>query len=414
MIIKARYALAGPGDLREDVVLETDGTRILSISEGYIYGAPQCDVDLGNAVITPGFVNAHAHLELEFCRGRLDFDGSFVSWLQQVRDLKQERGNQLSVFPESSLQQLAASGCTTVIDHHTVELDWLRISRFGLRHVPMLECFEFNNDEPDGDSIRRRARFGYAPHAPYTASLAMAQTCRRLANEAGAPLSVHLSEFSGEIEFILHGQDSDIQKLHQLAGTSNKGFNGTGLSPVRFYADNGIFDGATLAIHLNYLTEGDLEILAAAQPTVVFCPRSHAYFGHSRHPLMELLHAGVNVALGTDSLASNERLSPLHEAQLVREQFPELPLSQLFAMLTCNPLRVLGRDRDLGRLRTSYLADLAVFRVPEETSPDFDALFGAVLDSGESCLTICNGRAVHGEAVLEMQAAGQGTLPRDD
>ena len=58
MIIKARYALAGPGDLRRDVQIETDGARIISISEGEMPGAPDCDFDFGNAVITPGFVNA--------------------------------------------------------------------------------------------------------------------------------------------------------------------------------------------------------------------------------------------------------------------------------------------------------------------------------------------------------------------
>src|SRR5690606_31787019 len=98
--------------------------------------------------------------------------GSFVDWLQHVRDLKKERDNQLSSYPADSLAQLAASGCTTVFDHHTVELDWQRIERSGLRYIPLLECFEFNNDDPDGEEIRRRARVGYAPHAPYTASLA--------------------------------------------------------------------------------------------------------------------------------------------------------------------------------------------------------------------------------------------------
>jgi cytosine/adenosine deaminase-related metal-dependent hydrolase len=405
LIIKARYALAGPGDLRQNVQLETDGCRILSISEGYVHGAPECDIDFGNAVITPGFVNAHAHLELEFCRGLTSFDGSFVDWLQLVRDLKKQRGNELSSYPLASLQQLAASGCTTVLDHHTVELDWERIAQFGLRHLPLLECFEFNNDDPDGESIRRRAHYGYAPHAPYTASLAMAKVCRSLADEAGVPLSVHLSEFSGEIDFMQNGQDNDILELHRLAGTSNEEFFGTGRSPVRFYGEQGILDGTTLAIHVNYLTEGDLETLQRTQPTVVVCPRSHAYFGHPRHPLLQLLQEGINVALGTDSLASNDKLSPLHEAALLRRDFPELPTEQLFAMLTGNALRVIGREHELGRLHTSFLADLAVFRIPDNTALNFDAVFDAVLDSGESCLTICEGRILHAEAALHMPAA---------
>ncbi|MCB1185855.1 amidohydrolase family protein [bacterium] len=406
MIIKARYALVAPGDLRRDVQLETDGNRILSISEGYVHGAPPCDIDLGDAVLTPGFTNSHAHLELEFCQGQTSFNGSFVDWLQHVRDLKKQRGNQLSTFPLDSIRQLAMSGCTTVFDHHTVDLEWDRIELTGLRHIPLLECFEFNNDDPDGERIRKRARFGYAPHAPYTASLAVARTCRRLATEAHVPLSVHMSEFNGEIEFIRNGQDSEIQHLHELAGTSNEHFSGTGMSPVQFYGDNGILDEHTLAIHVNYLSDGDIAVLQRMHPTVVYCPRSHAYFGHPQHPLLELLDAGINVALGTDSLASNDMLSPLHEASLVRDNFPGLPLQALFSMVTRNGLAVINAQHELGSLCTSYIADLAAFRIPEDTADDFDSVFGAVLDNGRSCLTICNGRIIHIEVSAGVQVHG--------
>ena len=106
------------------------------------------------------------------------------------------------------------------------------------------------------------------------------------------------------------------------------------MSPVRYCAEQHLLDGPTYAIHVNYCEDGDLELLSELKPTVVFCPRSHAFFGHQLHPITRYLAAGVPVALGTDSLASNDRLSPLHEAALVRQQYPQVSAEDVFSGMT--------------------------------------------------------------------------------
>ena len=144
MIIRTKYALLAPGEIRRDVRVEIDGGRIVAVDSGYKPGASHPDLDFGMAVLTPGLVNPHTHLELEFCSQRVPYSDSFLEWLQRIRDLKRLRGTAIPPAPRASLRGMAAAGCTTVLDHHTEVLDWEAIESCGLRYVAFREMFQFN------------------------------------------------------------------------------------------------------------------------------------------------------------------------------------------------------------------------------------------------------------------------------
>ena len=396
MIIRARYAMLEPGRVLRDVRLEIDSQRISVVRSGFTRGAAQPDYDFGLALITPGLVNTHAHLELEFCRGRAPYRGSFIRWLQDVRDLKRDQPQQVTRFPAATLRHLRSQGCTCVLDHHTVDMDWPSIRGMGLRYVPFREYFMFNNHAPDLERMREQAQFSYAPHSSYTASLEVALACRQLADEAGRPMSVHLSEFPAELEFIRDGSNAEVEELLRLAGALDPQFRGTGLSPIAHYAASGLLSPATYMVHGNYHARGDLKLLSEIRPTVVYCPYSHHFFGHPAHPLPDYHAAGIPVAIGTDSLASNDEISPLREAALARRALPQVPAEEIFAALTTHPLAPLGWDRHLGRLEPGFLADFAVFRLPADPGADFTALLDALLATQDCLLTVCDGRLIHG------------------
>lgn len=401
MIIRAKYALLAPGELRRDVRIEIDGERIVDVRSGYAPNSLRADYNLGNAVITPGFINPHTHLELEFCDGQVQRDGSFLDWLQDVRDRKAARGNTATTYPARTLKQLAAAGCTTVVDHHTGDLEWDAIAVHGLRYVPLREYFQFDNHEPSLDLMRSQARLGFAPHSPYTASLEVAKACRALSDEAMLPMSVHLSEIAAEVQFIEQGQCDEVETLLKRASAWDPNWRGTGKSPIRYFADNGLLTASTYSIHMNYLGPGDLDIVAAIKPTVVFCPATHAYFGHPPHPIAGYLAAQVPVAIGTDSLASNSVISPLAEARLVRERYPQVPVEKVFAGITSAALAPLGWGGRLGQLEPGRVADLACFDLEGDPASGaareeaFGRVFDAVLAKGEACLTLVGGLPVH-------------------
>lgn len=400
VIFRAKYALVSAGEVRTEVRLEVDGNRITDFTSGYYPGSMAADYDFGEAVILPGLVNPHCHLELEFCSGQVPYNGNFVQWLQEIRDLKNGRGGRATADPSESVNSMLARGCTTVVDHHATELDWEVLDGCGIRYVPLREFFQFDNHAPDAEAMHRQARRGFAPHAPYTASLEVARACRELSNRADLPMSVHLSEIMSEIEFIRDGESADIVQLLRQADSYDESFRGTGKSPIRLYADEGLLDGPTYTIHVNYLAEGDLDVLASLKPTVVYCPRSHAFFQHRPHPITSYVAAGIPVALGTDSLASNEKLSPLHEAALVRERYPEVDAADVFGAITTRGLAPLGWERKLGRIEPGHLADFAVFSLAGDPGPDFAALLDAAISTGEAALTVVDGVIRHSTVTL--------------
>jgi cytosine/adenosine deaminase-related metal-dependent hydrolase len=289
-----------------------------------------------------------------------------------------------------------------------MEMDWEAIEAEGLRYRSFREFFQFDNHSPSVDAMRELAHYSTAPHAPYTASLEIARACRGIADSKMLPMSVHLAEIPAEIDFFRDGRNEEVETLLRRANAWDADWEAPGVSPIRHYADNGLLNRATYAIHVNYPQDGDIDILADLKPTVVFCPATHAFFRHTEHPIERYIAAGIPLALGTDSLASNSRLSPLREAALVREKYPRVSASDVFAGITLNALKPLGWDRSLATLEPGRLADFACYQLDGDPGEGlrgeelFDALFDAVVESGSSCLTVINGRPVHDRVAVEV------------
>jgi cytosine/adenosine deaminase-related metal-dependent hydrolase len=129
--------------------------------------------------------------------------------------------------------------------------------------------------------------------------------------------------------------------------------------------------GRALVIHGNYLDDVEIEFLCA-QPniTLIYCPRTHAYFRHAPHPWRKVLEGGGRVALGTDSRASNPDLSLWREVQFLRQQFPGLAPARLLELATCEGARALGLDDRTGTLTAGKAADLAVVALGDAAFAD--------------------------------------------
>ena len=129
-------------------------------------------------------------------------------------------------------------------------------------------------------------------------------------------------------------------------------------------------DRTYLLVHLNEMTETDFELFAASRGEfpVVHCPRSHAYFGHSPFQFEKLRELGLNICLGTDSLASNENLGLFGEMRAFQKEFPNVAPEKILEMATVNPARALRQDRLLGKISAGSWADLIAIPVPRSTS----------------------------------------------
>ena len=132
-----------------------------------------------------------------------------------------------------------------------------------------------------------------------------------------------------------------------------------------------------LVVHGNYLSEDEVEFIAGhPNLTVVYCPRTHAFFGHRDHPWQELLEKGASVAVGTDSRASNPDLNLWRELLFLRKHFPEVDPRTLLSLGTTHGARALGISEEAGCLQLGRSADLTVIRLPESHhSEAYSSLF---------------------------------------
>jgi cytosine/adenosine deaminase-related metal-dependent hydrolase len=150
----------------------------------------------------------------------------------------------------------------------------------------------------------------------------------------------------------------------------------------------GVLATRPLLAHCNYLTDEDIQTLAESGASVVFCPRSHHYFYHTDHPLERLLAAGVNVAIGTDSLASNWSLAMLDELRFLGKAWDCLPPETLLDLVTINGARGL-RLRHIGKLEKGWLADFIAIELRNSRQPIIEQILD---ESACNLLTVVGGK----------------------
>jgi cytosine/adenosine deaminase-related metal-dependent hydrolase len=373
---------------------------LLRVSQGKITDIGPADIgsshetDFGDAVIIPGLINAHAHLNLTTAAGRVPFEGSFVDWLRRVMqiDPRQQDDEAVQQPINAGIAQSAAAGVTTVVDvgsgfemanlwqqapMNTIGL--MEVVGINDRHAATLAkhrtvagVAEFIRDRQtrgvQENDVQPFHHVGISPHAPYSCDLRTYQAAVSLANECGLTLSTHVAETREELEFLATGGGPFRQMLQNL-DIADDAARLLEMSPIQLVKQAGLLDRQSLLVHANYVSAYELEMLSDGQASIVFCPRSHAFFEHADHPWKAMLERGINVCLGTDSLASNETLSILDEMKFLLNHCPEAEPTQLLAMATTHPAEALGLSGTIGSLVSGRRADFVALPVSHpETS----------------------------------------------
>ena len=357
------------------------------------------DLDLGNAAITPGFVNAHTHLELS-ALGSDGRDGTKaacdeIDWLRRV--VEQRRGGGREALLTASRRNAAASvaaGTTMVADTTTAGASWEAVGSSPLRAVVFAEmiglrrgrgletsqeAWDWIGGVKPEDQVASCARPGLSPHAPYsTAGWLYYQ-----AAHSGLPLSTHLAEMPEEIE-LLRDRGGRLRGFLEELGAWDEGWEPISARPAEYVRRGELREADWLIAHGTYLDESDFwqfrpeAAVNGHRVAIAYCPRTHARFGHASHPYRELLSRGVIVCLGTDSLASSPSLSILDEARFLRRGDATLSGPLILTMATLFGAWALRADAVTGSLKPGKSADLAVVALPDLDDEDPYAL---LLDS---------------------------------
>lgn len=339
-------------------------------------------VDLGDGILLPGLINAHCHLDYTDMAGKLFPARNFSDWIKAIVALKAEWS--YTEFADSWLkgaQMLLRSGTTTVVDIETVpELLPDVTTSTALRVISCWELLSVRHRLNARQMVEAAAQkleslpsasAGLSPHAPYSTSPELLSAAATAAREHGWLLTTHVAESADEFDMYLHSCGAMFDWLK-----SQRDMSDCGISPVAHLARHGVLSPNFLAVHVNYLAQGDVELLARSGASVVHCPGSHAYFHHRAFPFEELDRGGINICLGTDSLATMVHspqeplaLNLFSEMRRMANAFPVLTPQRILEMATVNPAKALARRAELGHIAPGALADLIALPCGNSNDP---------------------------------------------
>ena len=305
-----------------------------------------------DAVLVPGLVNAHSHLDLGG-HAPLPATGDFTGWLLGIGATRQA-ARDVAERAEREARQLLRSGATAVGDVDGTGGEGARGRRRStLRGVSYLEVVGVRRD----DARSRLARMleaidrlgagtgdlGLSPHAPYSVHADVLPEIARAASRRGLPLAMHLAETEEETRYLLHG-DGPFARFLEVIGRGAPFERPPGLRPIAYAEAAGLLEAGCVVVHGNDLDDDDIGILARHAASVVYCHGTHRHFDRPAHRLGDLLTAGVNVALGTDSGLSNRGVDLFAELRRLARERSDLPPVALLAAATTGGRRALRLD----------------------------------------------------------------------
>jgi cytosine/adenosine deaminase-related metal-dependent hydrolase len=370
--LRARWLFSVSHPPLERATLRIEGDSIVAVNL-----EERTDFDLGNVAILPGLVNAHTHLDLTGLRGLAPPSSDFTRWLRQVIAHRRSRTReQTRQDVQAGLSECLRFGTTLVGDISGDGASWDVLEGAPLRAVVFRELLGLTQERAqqalaDADawlqSHRATAtcRPGLSPHAPYSARADLIGRSKGLAEKHNAPVAIHLAESAAEMELMRRRSGPLVPFLKELGVWDAEGLADSPAQVMR--AASWRLRIPQLFIHGNYLARN-----AAVRPrdTVVYCPRTHAAFGHPPHPFREFLARKRRVALGTDSLASNPDLDLLAEARFLYRLHPDLAGDVLLRMATLSGAEALDWADQTGSLDAGKSADLIVLPLPDKDVAD--------------------------------------------
>jgi cytosine/adenosine deaminase-related metal-dependent hydrolase len=364
----------------ENGIVIIDGERIVAVGTKADGGEV---IDLGSVALLPGLVNAHTHLEFSHLQRPLGRPGMrLVDWIRLVIAERGRGDRAPGQLLERGRSESIRCGVTTLGDITTGVPGCLP----GWDVTAFAEVIGFSRARTDSvmhnlvDRLRFMdqafgklknfeavlPQFGISPHAPYTISQDLLVRLIELARERDLPVAMHVAESIDELE-LLDAGSGPFRELLEERSMWDADALPRGSRPLDYLrklaeAPRG------LVVHGNYLDDDELEFLGKSRETMslVYCPRTHAFFRHTPYPLAKALKVGARVVLATDSRASNPDLDLLSEMRHVVSTFPALEPQQVLRMGTFDAAEALGRDGDVGSVASGKVANLVAIPIADD------------------------------------------------
>lgn len=416
MILRADWVVPIAGDpIAEGEVVVRNGLIVDVRRRSGTRGGADV-LDFGEAVILPGLVNTHTHLELTALRGAVE-DLPLFEWIRKLVDLKKVLAE--PEWRDSALWgalEAVASGTTTIADTTDTGASLYAMVQTGLRGRVYQEVFAVEADADPQQTLREledkllwlhRAsqgtlvEVGVAPHTLYTVRPGVLQALRHYTREEGYPVCIHAAESADEIALLEKGEG----KFAQMYAERGIPWQAQGKHPLDILHQQGWLDERTLLVHCVHTEPHHTELLASTQTAVAHCPQSNAKLYNGIAPLNEWLVQGVVVGLGTDSPVSNNTLDPFTEmrtAVLLQRAMHGvdscITSRKAVELATLGGAQALGMAEHIGTLEPGKQADLCVVSLEKPRQfPAYDPYTTLVFSTCASdvLMTMVGGKIVY-------------------
>jgi cytosine/adenosine deaminase-related metal-dependent hydrolase len=420
--------------IENGTVAESDG--VITYVGPRSAAPPGDDNDLGDAILLPGLINTHTHLELTAMRGFLE-NCRFTEWIDKLRQSRNEVMSDEMLLDSArfGVMEGLVAGITTYADTCSSGVAMRAMNELGVRGIMYQEVF--GPDPSHADAAMREledrieelqleqtdlVHLGVSPHAPYTVSDRLYRAAAEFANSRRLPLAMHIAESQAEYDIVANARGEFAERWERRGIAVVR----RARSPIELLDRQGTLDRGPLLIHCVRVDDDDIEIMARRRCAVAHCPASNAKFGHGIAPLLPLLSAGIRVGIGSDSVASNNRMDILDEARLAvlvhraaTQRHDAFGAHEALELATIGGARALGLDSRVGSLEPGKDADLAAFRTDiARTTPLGDPYSAAIFAlPGRSAelvtvrgrVLVERGRAQSGDAALAQRVREVGT-----
>ncbi len=311
-------------------------------------------------IITPGFVNAHCHLELSHLKGKIQKHTGIPGFGKQII-MQRMSGIAKETIHENAIaadDEMWKNGIVAVGDISNADDSFKTKQNSKIKYHTFIEILGLN---PANEKMMFDLSFPFlkvlqslglagslAPHAPYSTSLQLIDRIAKFDKENNLPLSIHNQETEEEAKFFL-GQPNGFKDLYDFLKADISWYKAPGCSSLKSYI-NSFNDQKTMLVHNTFSTKEDIEMAANKNCFFCFCPNANLYIENKLPDYNLFKEHTNNLCLGTDSLASNDSLDLIDEANLILKNASAFSLETILQMMTFNNASALNLENEFGSL----------------------------------------------------------------
>lgn len=360
---KIYTAIGAP--IENGIIAIDEDNRIAAIGEEVV--SKGIKVDKIDGALCPAFINSHCHLELAHLKGKIKPHSGLDGFIRDLQLIRNDHSNILQHAIKEANIEMQNEGIAAVGDicnsFHSFEVK----KNSSIIYHSFIELFALDPEKADtafqkGLKLREKATAegianSIVPHSPYSVSRTLFERISKAKNNF--PLSIHNQETKAENEFY-QKRTGSLANLFQEFGLNLDSFKTSGKNSLPTYLSWLPSSTPLLLVHNTYTSEEDIRNATSTHPNLYwcFCPKANLYIENNLPDIPLFLREGLKCTLGTDSLASNDRLSIFEEMKTIQHHFPEIKTATLIQWACINGAKFLGVDHQLGSLEVGKKAKL--------------------------------------------------------